>query len=688
MKTKLFHYVALIATSFCLCLSSCEEDEAPAINPLTAKAGADITLAAGSTANLNASASSDAEGKTFSYHWAVTEKPGGSTAALANATTATPTFSADKAGSYVLRLTIAREEWTASDELTITLTAGPSAILISENITENRVLENVFTDDHTLADYIVTRSIRLDAMLTIKPGVKIAFAEDALLTVSAGSIFRAEGAASEAGKIYFSGQTEEEGFWTGILFYSTSIANVMNHVQLSHAGSSAYEGALKGGILLKTDSKIAITNSSFSNNLGFGIYAQRTTEFLAFDNNRLSDNSGAALALAAAQVHQLGNGCTFNGNNGINAIEIHNGTLNYQADVAWKTFDVPYHITEDLLLSARTGLYLAEGAVLKVKSDKMILVNDEASLHATGTAENMVKIEGMEPVAGYWRGLYIQNSGGNVSELNFVSFKHAGSTPLSGDRKTSIQLGINGMAAVKNSLIADGAGDGFDAYPPSAVIESFEGNTIQNHVGYPLVVSTNNTEVLDYNTHFAGNGKAEVRVDPGHSIQKSSETTWKGFAEGLPYLIAGTNNNLIVHSGFRLEAGVVLKFQENIHLVVIDANGHTAYLKVAGTAAKNVVLQGAKEMAGSWYGITISSDNAENYINYARILHGGKTFPNSFSASIVVDNSPTGRLSISNSFIGQSGQHGISVAKIKREYLLDQNLQFESVPASGIYVWE
>ena len=193
--------------------------------------------------------------------------------------------------------------------------------------------------------------------------------------------------------------------------------------------------------------------------------------------------------------------------------------------------------------------------------------------------------------------------------------------------------------------------------------------------------------VLDYNTHFAGNGKAEVRIDPALPIQNSSETIWKGFEEEVPYLIAGTNNNLIVHSGFRLEAGVVLKFQENIRLLVSDANGHTAYLKVAGTAAKNVVLQGAKEVAGSWYGITISSDNAENNINFARILHGGKMFPNDFSASIIVDNSPTGRLSISNSFIGQSAQHGISVAKDKRGNLLDQNLQFESVPGSGIYIW-
>lgn len=687
MKTIFSHYKLLLTIIFVLFLSSCQEEEAPAINPLTAKAGNDITLTAGSTAILNGSASSDSEDKTFSYNWTVIEKPGGSTAALTNPTTATPSFSADKAGTYVVRLSIARNEWTASDEMAIIVTTGPSAILISEDITQHRVLEDVFSDDHTRPDYIVTKSVRLDAILTIKPGVKVAFAKDALLTVSSFGTFIAEGAANEAGRIYLGGQSEEKGFWTGILFYSTSPANKMDHVQLSHAGSASYAGALKGGILLKADSKISITNSSFSDNLGFGIYAERATEFLAFQNNSFTGNTGAAIALAAAQIYQLGNGCTFNGNNGINAIEVHNGTLNYQTDIEWKTFDVPYHITEDLILSARTGLYLSEGAVLKIKSDKKIMVDGGASLHATGTADNMIKIEGIEPTAGYWRGLYIQNSEGNVSELNYVSFKHAGSTALSGDRKTSIQLGIMGMVAIKNSLIADGAGDGFDAYPPSAVIDSFVGNTIQNHAGYPLVVSTNNVAVLNYHTHFAGNGKAEVRVDPGHSIESSAETIWKGFAEGLPYLIAGTNSHLNVHSGFRLEAGVVLKFQENTRLIVSDANGYVAYLKVAGTADKNVVLQGAKEVAGSWYGISISSDNSENNINYARILHGGKPFPNNFSASIEVDNSPTGKLTISNSFIGQSGQHGISVAQNKRGYLLEQNLQFESVPGSGIYVW-
>jgi hypothetical protein len=43
---------------------------------------------------------------TYTYQWALTSKPSGSTATLASATAANPSFKADVAGSYVATMTI------------------------------------------------------------------------------------------------------------------------------------------------------------------------------------------------------------------------------------------------------------------------------------------------------------------------------------------------------------------------------------------------------------------------------------------------------------------------------------------------------------------------------------------------------------------------------------------------------
>jgi len=71
-----------------------------------ANAGGDQSVPTGTTVNLDGSGSSDPEGDTLAYVWTLTSRPGGSVAALAGGTTATPSFVADVAGNYELSLTV------------------------------------------------------------------------------------------------------------------------------------------------------------------------------------------------------------------------------------------------------------------------------------------------------------------------------------------------------------------------------------------------------------------------------------------------------------------------------------------------------------------------------------------------------------------------------------------------------
>jgi hypothetical protein len=75
-------------------------------NPPVADAGPDQATAAGALVRLDGSGSFSPDGAAITYAWSLVSTPAGSTAALAGARAAAPTFTADLAGSYVIQLVV------------------------------------------------------------------------------------------------------------------------------------------------------------------------------------------------------------------------------------------------------------------------------------------------------------------------------------------------------------------------------------------------------------------------------------------------------------------------------------------------------------------------------------------------------------------------------------------------------
>jgi hypothetical protein len=92
---------------------------APVANPGPAQ-----TISAGRLVTLNGSASSDANNDPLTFSWTLTSKPAGSTTTLSGAMSATPTFTADLAGTYVASLVV-NDGKVNSNASTVTITAAP-----------------------------------------------------------------------------------------------------------------------------------------------------------------------------------------------------------------------------------------------------------------------------------------------------------------------------------------------------------------------------------------------------------------------------------------------------------------------------------------------------------------------------------------------------------------------------------
>lgn len=685
MKKSIFKLTGLLLSL--LAIFSCQNDDGEVLtNPLSANAGQDKQTTIDVAVSLDGGASKDSEGETFNYLWSVKTKPSGSTATLSGHETATPKFVANTVGDYIVELEISKDSWTDKDEVKITVSevATQQMVIISEDITEDRVLNDIFTEDYTKIDYLITKPIKSTAELTINPGVRVAFTENAALTITSSGTLISEGEVEDEKKVYLVGQNATPGYWAGIFLQSDDAQNILKYTVINHAGAENDLYATKSAVWMDDFSKLSVESSVFDENEGLQIYVAPNAVINSFTTNYFmgSLDVGHVIALPAHEVEKIQPGNQFwDGDVAVTTTFLDSGET-----ITWGQYH--YTLLEDLKIIDGTTLELPQYASIKVSQDKQIAAMNGGAVKALGTDGKRVEFKGVENVTGYWKGIFIQHSDNNPSKFEYAVIQNAGSSPLAGSQPASIHLGPYGVASIDHTNINEGAGDGVEATSEGAQITSFVENQIRGQAGYPMAVSTKNVAVIDYYTYFTNNGIPKVRVDGNYPIASDLETVWPGFNHSnMSYRIKGLSKDLLVWSGLKLAEGVIIEMESEARIVVEDANGRHGYINAMGSANKHIVLKNTNEMAGSWYGITFSSNNASNLFDYVEVLHGGKKVANSFSANIIIDNSPEGKLTISNSIIGFSGQHGISVYNNQRANLIDSNISYLNIPESTVYVW-
>lgn len=390
----------------------------------------------GVEATFSASCSQDAE----SYAW---EFGDGSTA---SGQQVTHTFSA--AGDYEITLTVSSAG--GEDETSESISAvREDVVYVSDNITSDVTWQAGYF-------YIVTRSVDVDAVLTIEPGAIVKFEEGACMDCVDGRIVAA--GLAETPIIFTSyrddagddtngdgnGTSPSPGDWGYIYIGGTNNASNFAHCRFSYGGGyNNYDFVLE-----LASSSTTVANCTFFANKAehYGaLNASDAGENVTITGNTFFANSKPLMVngyISLDDSNVFVNPDDANQTNVHNAVYYHGNYGKVKGDVTWAETDVPFVVTDGATVTVESGhsLTIAPGVVVKFVAGEGMDA-DEGLVLARGTdAEPIVFTslhddafggdtgddgDQLEPVPGDWNHVLVSGTN-NPSEFEHCHFYYGG----------------------------------------------------------------------------------------------------------------------------------------------------------------------------------------------------------------------------------------------------------------------
>ncbi|WP_296620761.1 right-handed parallel beta-helix repeat-containing protein [Marivirga sp.] len=569
----------------------------------------------GNTVQLSGANSSDPEGDNLTYLWEVTAAPTNSTPTLVNEQTATLDFTADLAGEYTISLTVDDGNGNQSTA-EVTIEAEVSPVEINSNVDENTTWENVY-EDPSLPDYIITKSIDINAELIVEAGVYVQVVENAFIEIQSTGFLSAVG--TENDSIKFTSSNIAAGLhWGGINFMSGYLQNELTYTEISYAGNSEID-YLNGGwrtanIAVETNGKLTLKNSTVSNSKEEGIYIAGELE--VFENNNFKDNSSYPVSIPFNETGKIDGNSDVSGNGTRSSVRIYGSTMTDDQSIVALANQQSYRVTSEIDLES--VLNIGEGVEFAFDEDVFFRVNATGNIIAEGTATNKIVMTSSNISGGlHWGGLDI-NSGYTTNSLNYVEVSYAGNSEIfyenGGWRSANIGIQDNGKLTIKNSTISNGKNDGI--YCGSESLNIFESNDFVENSGYAIVIEFNDIGAIDGNTTFTGNGDDGVTIYGSTTSNNLSVANLSGAAY---YLFTGSST---IGSDVVIEEGTEMRFNENVALEV-NANGT---ITAIGTSNNMIKFTTANQAGGiKWAGILIESNSEINEFSFVEVSHAGST---------------------------------------------------------------
>lgn len=309
-------------------------------------------------------------------------------------------------------------------------TATSAAIILNCDISSGITLIN---HNPLGIDYVINCPVVVSSgNFKIDNDVSIQITPNGSLTIDGDAYITAVGLQNKP--ITFEGVTNTPGSWSNISIETNDPRNVMDYCVLKNGGSTINDYVRVGGFsydskaMLYVYGKLALTNSTFSNSGGQGVWFASESEALNLKSNTFSNNKSLPLVIYAGNMDNCDfASCSFT-NNVKNNIGIYGITSNSEIaeSVIIKKAPVFYFVMSDLNFLKDTEFNAGTHFVMSAES--LIRIYYDGSLKIKGTAAEPVTIEGESNIAGFWSGLHI-NSNNVKNEFTYLNISDGGNQP-------------------------------------------------------------------------------------------------------------------------------------------------------------------------------------------------------------------------------------------------------------------
>ncbi len=466
-----------------------------------------------------------------------------------------------------------------------------------------------WTNSAGSCDYLIKSNVTLNSTLTIAAGTTIVFEGGIGISVASGGTLTAIGNSSN--RILFRGKTESAGLWKGIAIDSTT-NNQMAFTTVKDAGSLASQY----GAIYVSGGRLALTDSVVKNNSQYGLYASSNPSNLdGFARNTFFANGKSGVNVYPPQLKSLDAATKYQSSGQNNEAPNVDPWVNVKG-AALPAADVTNMVATTYrvegTLETNGSLTIAPSTEILFTPGGTFRVSAGGVLTAIGTFGQPITFRGQTETAGFWDGITIGSSTNN--QMAFVNVKDTGAN-------ASIPAAIylsGAKLALSDSRISNNSKNGLVIAAGTSDITGFARNIFTGTALSGVKLLASQLKSLDTATNYHGTGAGNTPNGQAFIEITASNLTNAEVISVIPqtYRVTG---NFGVSGALTIQAGAILEFASGIDLNV----SATGSLVAIGTSTNRIQFRGATASAGFWEGITLTSGNTNNRLEFADVSHTG-----------------------------------------------------------------
>ena len=488
--------------------------------------------------------------------------------------------------------------------------SNPVNIQKAPKITHNtRISEDetwTSSQTHLITEHLIVEN----ATLTIEPGTKIEFQDDASLIITTNGALHAIGNESDSIRFIHSGLPPNS--WGKIYFNKNCRIEIcqLEYCVLENGGS----GDSLSAMMICCQVVPSIRHSSIRNSVTNGIRIIGPVEMTNFGENEIINNRLAPIILSTSAIAALKPNCLISGN-GLNVIRVVK-TDSFTQDVTWPAMNVPYQFETDLQVYEHQ-IHLQPGVKMQFLPPNGIQITQKGTFIAIGKPDSNIIFRGVQHGRGVWKGIQINDIQQN-SQLDFAycKFDGGGNYPLITSDGTIVSTLVYCKYAhpdFSNCTFQNSSGYGV-IFDKDSEPTRFENNTLLLNAGPPIRITPALIGRIK-NNRFLTNGENYIEVTHGNI---TSGTYVHNIL--IPYRLTGAID--IFYALLRIEPGTKIELT-NMGSISVSAGG--ALIADGNSVDTPIIFTGTFQTPGAWKYIYFGADcnDGRCKLNYCHIEYGG-----------------------------------------------------------------